>query len=212
MRTRAGDVARRLDDRAERADIWIDRARARVGIDGEREPAARVPEPDHGSIAAWTGYSVALHDRVVLAENPLPGADVRAVANAAQRHRRLGMRGVRARLGSRHVGFGSRRGTIIDRRLVGQRTYRQVGDDVAAPSRTPAAIAGNLADHDRVQVPFLENRDQFADAAALRNQQHPLLRFGEQNFVRRQRRLAQWYLVEVELDAHAAARCHLTRR
>ena len=67
-------------------------------------------------------------------------------------------------------------------------------------------------DHDRVQIPFLEHRLQLRLAPALGDDQHPLLRFGKQNFVRRQIRFAQRHLVEIEFDPKSAARRHLARR
>ena len=80
------------------------------------------------------------------------------------------------------------------------------------PSRAPSTVVGDAPDHDRVQIPLLEHRLQFRLAPALRDDQHSLLRFREQNFVRRQPRFAQRHLVEIEFDSEPAMRRHLARR
>ena len=41
----------------------------------------------------------------------------------------------------------------------------------------------DLSDNDRVEVPFFENIDDLFFAAFARNDQHPLLRFGQKHFV-----------------------------
>ena len=104
------------------------------------------------------------------------------------------------------------RGTIVDRRFVGQRGGRNIGDQLSAPSHPPAPVLGDFADHHRMQVPAREDRFEFGLAPALRHEQHPLLRLREQNLVRRQSRLAQRNTVEVEFDSQLAARRHLARR
>ncbi len=102
--------------------------------------------------------------------------------------------------------------TIIQRRIIRQRANRNIRDHLSMPSRAPSLIVGDSSDHARMQIPLLEHRLQFRLAPALGDDQHALLRFRKQNFVRRQIRLAQRHLVEVELDSESAMRRHLARR
>ncbi len=70
------------------------------------------------------------------------------------------------------------------------------------------ATLGNLADHDGIEAPLLEDGEDFVLAALLRHQQHALLGFAEHDFVRRHAGLALGNFGEVDLDAGAAARGH----
>ncbi len=73
-------------------------------------------------------------------------------------------------------------------------------------------VAGEVMFDAAYNANILENGLQLGLAPALRDDQHALLRFGEQNFVRRQIRLAQRHQIEIELDPKATMRRHLARR
>ena len=74
------------------------------------------------------------------------------------------------------------------------------------------AVSGHLADVHGVQIPLVEDALDFGFAPALDDEQHPLLRFGEHDLVRRHARFALRHHRHVDLDAGAAARSHLARR
>ena len=79
---------------------------------------------------------------------------------------------------------------LVDRRLVGQRAVRNLGDDLAAILHAQHAVVGHLADAHRVQIPLLEDALDLGFAAALDDEQHPLLRLGQHDLVRRHAGLA----------------------
>ena len=68
---------------------------------------------------------------------------------------------------------------------------------------------GHFADVGGVQVPFFENRLDLRLAAFLHDDQHALLAFGEENFVGIHAGLALGDLVQLDVDAGAAARGRL---
>ena len=57
-----------------------------------------------------------------------------------------------------------------------------------------------------MQVPSLEERREFILAPALRDEQHPLLRFREQDLVWSQPGLAQRHTVQIDVDPELAPR------
>ena len=63
-----------------------------------------------------------------------------------------------------------------------------------------------------VQVPLLEDRLDLGLAPGLDDHQHALLRLGEHDLVRRHAGLALRDVLDVDLDAHAAAAAHLAGR
>ncbi len=63
-----------------------------------------------------------------------------------------------------------------------------------------------------MQIPFLEDAFDLRFASALGDQQHPFLRFGQHDFVRRHAGFALRHEGDVDLHAGAAARAHLRRR
>ena len=74
------------------------------------------------------------------------------------------------------------------------------------------AVVGDVADVRRVQIPLLEDALDLGLAALLDDEQHALLRFGEHDLVGRHAGLALRHVLDVDLDAAAAARAHLGRR
>ncbi len=80
------------------------------------------------------------------------------------------------------------------------------------PAHPPSMVVGHLADHHCVQVPLLEDRLQLGLTPALGDNQHPLLRFGKQNFIWGQPRFAQRHSIEIEFDSESAPIRHLARR
>ena len=70
----------------------------------------------------------------------------------------------------------------------------------------------HFANHYRVESPLLENVQHFGFAAALRHQQHALLRFAQHDFVRRHAGFALRHFCQINFDSCAAARSHFHRR
>ena len=99
--------------------------------------------------------------------------------------------------------------TAVERRFVGQRARRHIGDQRAALENAHAAGRGHRADGDGVQIPLLEHRFDVRFAAALHDQQHALLRFREHDLVRRHAGLPLRHAADVHVHAGAGARAHL---
>ena len=75
---------------------------------------------------------------------------------------------------------------------------------------SPSSVT--VADAHGVQVPLLEDPLDLGLASLLGDEQHPLLRLGQHDLVRRHAGLALRNQRDVDLDAGAAARPHLARR
>ena len=82
-----------------------------------------------------------------------------------------------------------------------------------AVHEVPQSVAGgDFADGHGVQVPFGKDLLDHRFPALAHHDEHPLLRFTQQNFKRFHPGLAQRHPVEVDVHRHAAARRHLRRR
>ena len=92
--------------------------------------------------------------------------------------------------------------------MLGQRVGGNLRGDLAVMQHAQQAVGGDAADLDGVESPFAEDAKDFGFAAALGDQQHALLRFAEHHFVGRHAGFALRHAVELDLDAHAAARSH----
>ncbi len=101
---------------------------------------------------------------------------------------------------------------VVDRRFIGQRAIRHVGHELAALVNPEARTVRDFADLDRVKIPFLEHRFDFVLAAALDDEQHALLRFGQHDLVGDHAGLALGDVHHVDRHAHAAARSHFGSR
>src|SRR5215469_15015376 len=101
---------------------------------------------------------------------------------------------------------------IVNRSVIGQGADGDVGHYLTAPSSTPAWLINDLADDGSVEIPFLKYCLKFCLASAGGDNQHPLLRFGQEHLVGGQVLLTQGNLVEVQIDSECAACRHLARR
>ena len=231
-RPRAGarHVSSRLGDRQHRAAIRVEVTVAAVAVQRQRKRALRPFNADDSGAEARHVQRVRAHGVVVLAVHPVLAAD----RGRAEEHQQR--RGVVARLrASRCLRLVSREPfrrtqrveiellhlrqirrrlhrAAIDRRIVGERAVRNVGDNRASILHTQAAIGRDLPDPRCVKIPFLENPLDLLLAPALDDEQHPLLRLGQHDLVRRHAALALWNERDVDLDACAAARSHFRRR
>ena len=67
--------------------------------------------------------------------------------------------------------------------LVGQRHDGQIGHEFAVVRDLKAVAFDDFADGYAVEVPFVEDLDDFLFTARAGDDQHSLLRFGEEHFV-----------------------------
>ena len=101
---------------------------------------------------------------------------------------------------------------IIERRLVAEFLDRQVGHDVAAMLDHEALARRGVADHRKIQAPFLEDRLGLLFLLGLEHHEHALLAFREHHLVGAHAGLARRHRVEIEIDAEIALGAHLDRR
>jgi hypothetical protein len=101
---------------------------------------------------------------------------------------------------------------FVHRGLGRDRIDRDHPDLLAVPEEALEAVVGDFADDGGVEVPLFEDREDVRLAPLLGDDQHPLLRLGEHDLVRRHAALAHRDAVEVETDTGAGAPRHLERR
>ena len=97
---------------------------------------------------------------------------------------------------------------MVDGPFFGEGMRGNFRGDSAAVVDTGDAAFGDLADDNRVQPPLFENVEHFALAAFFGDEQHPLLRFAEHDFVRRHAGFTLGNFGKIDLDTGAAARGH----
>ena len=96
----------------------------------------------------------------------------------------------------------------IKRRFIGQRLRGNLRGECSVVADAHHAVVGDTTDFGAGHVPFFEDLAHHFFVAALGDDEHSLLRFAEQNLVRRHARLAFGNLGQIDLDAGAAAaRC-----
>src|SRR4051812_46182315 len=100
-------------------------------------------------------------------------------------------------------------GTVVDRRVIGERGVRDVGDEVAVLINAHAVLANHFADGHCIESPFFKDAEDFLLAPFLGHQQHALLRFAEHDLVCGHAGLALRYAVKFNLKSYTAARPHL---
>ena len=213
-RSGAGDVARRLGDRQHRSTLRVEIGVPAIPIDRHGQGAICPLDAHHAASESRQADRVGLHHVVVLPVRP-------RLARHCRRSRER-QEGVAAR----HV--GPERVQVepadlvqirwplhrarVDRRLVGQRTVRDLGDELTAVPDPQQAVARDLADVHGVEIPFREDPLDLGLTALLDHEQHPLLRLRQHDLVRRHPRLALRHARDIDLDASASARSHLGRR
>ena len=101
---------------------------------------------------------------------------------------------------------------MINRRIVGEFGGRDGGNDFAMVFDNHHAVAGHFAHLGPRQVPLVKNPFDLFLTAFVDDDEHPLLRLAEQDFVRRHVGGALRHLGQVDLDAGpAASRCFAGR-
>ena len=146
---------------------------------------------------------------VILLPDPPPRRD-RGRGHQLQQIRpdigRLGDIGQRRGLGRRHPR------PLVQRRLVGQRPQRDIGDHRAVPLEHHMPRIGHFADHREIELPLAEDAFRKPLASGLEHHQHPLLALRQHHLIGGHPLLAARHRVHVEPDADPALRRHLDAR
>ena len=90
------------------------------------------------------------------------------------------------------------------RRTVGEKADGKARHRLRAVDDGQVAVVGDVADDRRRQFPGLEDGSDLRLAAALHDDEHPLLRFGEHHVVRAHAALSARYSRDVDVRARAA--------
>ena len=98
---------------------------------------------------------------------------------------------------------------MVERRIVGERLVGNVGDQLAVMADAQPRLRLDRAHDHRVQAPLRKDAQHLVLAAFFRHEQHALLAFGEHDLVRAHAGFALRHQIELDIQAHAAARAHL---
>ena len=195
-----------------RAELGIEIAPATVTIKRHRQSPLRTFYANHPSIAGPGALdSVCLHHRIVLVVDPTLAANVRTREQAFQIFAEFRFF---AELNVfRHFAWHRRLPTLqrplIHRSIICEGGIRDLGNNLAVLQHPHAVFADNAPDLDRVESPFAENFVNFFLAAFLRDQQHALLRFAQQDFISAHPSFALRDAIHFDFNANIAARAHL---
>ena len=209
--TGAGDVAGRFGDGTHAALIRVEQNVTRVAVHRHGDAETRARNLHYAGVAPRGHDAAGAYGPVILLKHPALACDRWCVEESLQRVGKIpgvGRRGQRtARPGD--IGFLGRRGihrTAVHQLLPGNRR-----DDATVVHDAEDAIVRDLADRRCIEVPLLAHRADLIHAMRLGDDQHPLLRFREHDFVRCHPGLAGWHLAGIHLHADAASRRHLRR-
>ena len=164
-------------------------------------------DPHHAGVGRLGENGVALDVAVVLVGDPRLVAEVGRGGEPEHGLAQLGVVGrARQRLGAvgleRVLPVGAREGPLVRRPVVRHRPRGHVDHGLAVPLDVEPAGLGDLADHDRLDVPLLADREERSTSAGLEDGHHPLLRLAHQDLLRSERGVAE--RDQVERDVHAA--------
>ncbi len=208
LRARRGHVAVGLRQGELRARVRVELgvAAVAVGGDGDAE-AGLLVHADHARVLGLGEDGVALHEVVVLLGDPLLG---RLVGRADQLEdlvlqllarpgpgQLVGVVGLEGVLPVR-TGVGA----LVDRAVVGDGARVDVDDLAAVPEDLQPVAVGHLADDGGDDVPLVADLEEAVDLLRLDHRAHALLRLAHEDFLGRERRVAQRDVVQ--RDAHAA--------
>ncbi len=178
------DVAGRLGDRMLGAYVGVEMAVASVAVGGHRQSKARALDAQQRGVAAWR-YDCGVADHVVVApEDRTPAAQVGARQQTQQRlagvdERRQGVEMQRGRWLRRHAC------ETAERSAVGEQVDGQPRHHLGLVEDGQMPVVGNVADHRRGEIPGLKNALHLGLAAALDDDEHPLLRLRQHHVIRR---------------------------
>ena len=105
------------------------------------------------------------------------------------------------------AGYGCRclRFARIKRRFFGERFRRNFGGNGAVIAHAHHAVVGDATDLRARHIPFVENLAHDFFFSTFHDDQHSLLRFAQQNFVRRHAWFALGHFREIDFHARSAA-------
>ena len=215
LRPNGAKVAIRLRDRLLAALVRVGIAVPRRYVGRHRQRLVRPVYAHHRRVAARALHGVAADLLVVLLVDPAPAGDVRRTHQLHEVAADVGaLRHPVERLHARPfpVFVQAHVWPVVERRVVGERTQRNVGRHFAVPFQHHVAGVGDFADHREIQLPLAKDRLGLGLAAGLEDDQHPLLAFGQHHFVGRHAVFAARHLVHVEPNTGAALRGHLDGR
>ena len=101
---------------------------------------------------------------------------------------------------------------MVDRGIISELGRWDGGNGFAVVFDNHHAVPGHLTHFGPWQIPLVENPFDLFLAAFVDNDEHPLLRFAQQDFVRRHVWRSLRHLGQVDLDAGSAASRCLTGR
>jgi hypothetical protein len=185
---------------------------AAVAVGLHRQALAAGLDADHRGVGAPGDHNPAEADHVVvLLEDPFLRSDGGPRQQPEQRFTEILRRGQRERVErlQRVELLGPRGGPVVDGRAVGEGRHREIRADLLALEDPQAPGVGDGADHRGGEIPAVEDLHHLMLAAALGDDQHPLLRLGEHDLVRRHPLLAAWDLEHVEIQSAPRSARHL---
>ena len=156
---------------------------ARIAVSGHGKAQPGALDAQHRGVAAGLDHGRVADHVVVAAEHAAAAGQVGAREQSEQRRARVGERG--KRVDDEVEGrFGCDAHQTTHRSPVGQQLDRQASHRVRPVNHRQLAVVGDFADYRGGQVPGVEDALHLALAAALDDDQHPLLRFGKHHVVR----------------------------
>ena len=184
---------------------------ARRAVGAHRQRAVRSVNADDRCIAARKLRCVTADLAVILLPDPCTAREVRACHQlqqiradiAAGRNVAQGLH-----IGPCLISFFRRGRPVVQRCIFGERSKRNVANDLTLPRQHHVASVGDFADHRKIQFPFVENCLGKFLAAGLEHHEHAFLAFRQHHFIGGHALFATRHLVHVENDAGLAVRGH----
>ncbi len=186
-----------------------------VRRDGDAE-AGLLVDADHAGVLRLGQHRVALHEVVVLRRDPL----LRRLVGGGHQLQDLVLQLLRGRGPRQLVGVVRLElvlpgragvGALVDRAVVRDRARVDVDDLAAVPVDLKAVAVGDLTDDGGDDVPLLTDLQEPGDLLRLHDRAHALLRLAHEDLLRRERGVAQRYVVQGDGHAAGAVRGQLGR-
>ena len=185
---------------------------ARCAVGGDRQALVGPMDADDSGIAAGALCGVGADLAVILFPDPAARGERGAGHHLQQVRsdiRAFGQVGQRLDIDMRGIFLAGQMRAVVKRRIVGERSERNIADGLALVGQHHPAGVGDFTDHREIQLPFGEDRFGHCLAARLQHHQHAFLRFAEHHFVCGHAGFAARHLVHVEDDADFAIGRHL---
>ena len=215
---RDGDVAVRLGEGELCAGVGVELAVAAVAVGRDRKAETRLlVDADHARIVGERQGRVAHDVVVVLIGDPRGVGEVGAAEEGLElllEHGGVvgaGEGGGRVELQRVDPGrVGDR--ALVDGAVDGDRRGVDVDDLLAVPEDLQASVAGDLAEHRRLDIPLARHREEGIQLLGRDDRHHALLRLAHEDLLGSQRGVAQQDVLEVDAHTRAAVRGELAGR